>query len=223
MRPLRTLFHTCGSCPHPPTQWPRHHRFLRRPSSCQCDSLLHLVARVVTLMGCASSKDEAPSPPRSDGGGGGGGGGNSDTVRNSFMSNDSAGSPEILKEVAPHTPLPTHAPPYARPRTHALPTHAPPYPRASLPTPLLTPPHARTPLSGTGEGGKKPCGRPSAGYTCGCTREPCAGGRVAERGWPPMRRKSSRASARRSSSRRARRSSRRLRPRTSATTSLRAR
>ena len=140
-------------------------------------------------MGCASSKDEAPSPARSDGGGGGGGGGNSNTVRNSFMSNDSAGSPEILKEVAPHTPLPTHAPPYARPRTHALPTHAPPYPRASLSTPLLTPPHARTPLSGTGEGGKKPCGRPSAGYTCGCTREPCAGGRVAERGWPPTAQK----------------------------------
>ena len=222
MRPLRTLFHTCGSCPHPPTQWPPHHRFLRRPSSCQCDSLLHLVARVVTLMGCASSKDEAPSPPR-DGGGGGGGGGNSDTVRNSFMSNDSAGSPEILKEVAPHTPLPTHAPPYARPRTHA-----PPHPRPSLPSrfpphaPAYPPPRTHAPLRHRG-GGKKPGGRPSAGYTCGCTREPCAGGRVAERGWPPMRRKSSRASARRSSSRRARRSSRRLRPRTSATTSLRAR
>ena len=146
------LFHTCGSCPHPPTQWPRHHRFLRRPSPCQCDSLLHLVARVVTLMGCASSKDEAPSPPR-DGGGGGGGGGNSDTVRNSFMSNDSAGSPEILKEVAPHTPLPTHAPPYARPRTHA-----PPHPRPSLPSrfpphaPAYPPPRTHAPLRHRGGG-----------------------------------------------------------------------
>jgi hypothetical protein len=77
-------------------------------------------------MGCASSKeDDAPSQPRGDGSGGGGGGGNADTIRPSFMSTGTAGSPEILKEVAPHTPLPTHAPPYPPLLTLAPPSLAP--------------------------------------------------------------------------------------------------
>ena len=126
------LFHTRSSCPHPPAQCPPHHRSLLHPSVCQCDTFLRLVARVVTLMGCASSKEDVPSPPRSDGSGGGGGGGNADTIRTSFMSTDTTGSPEILKEVAPYTPLRT---PPSRPlRTHTLPT--------TTLQPLHLPPHA---------------------------------------------------------------------------------